>query len=229
MDILLIEDDIVIAELIKTGLAKAHFTVDVAHDGEKGLQLAQAGSYSVIILDLMLPRQDGWSICQSLRAQRDTTPILMLTARDTVEDRVRGLETGADDYLPKPFDFRELLARVRALMRRDKVHRSRLIQVGDLEIDTTSRSVRRGGQDIALTPREYTLLEFLAANEGRVVTREMIMDRVWRDDDSYSNTVDVYITFLRRKIDAAHDVKLIQTIHRMGYMLRSPATEGHAP
>ncbi|MBV9469593.1 MAG: response regulator transcription factor [Abitibacteriaceae bacterium] len=217
------------AELIKTGLAKAHFTVDVAHDGEKGLQLAQAGSYSVIILDLMLPRQDGWSICQSLRAQRDTTPILMLTARDTVEDRVRGLETGADDYLPKPFDFRELLARVRALMRRDKVHRSRLIQVGDLEIDTTSRSVRRGGQDIALTPREYTLLEFLAANEGRVVTREMIMDRVWRDDDSYSNTVDVYITFLRRKIDAAHDVKLIQTIHRMGYMLRSPATEGHAP
>ena len=162
MNILLVEDDVVIARLIKTGLEKAAFTVTTADEGDKGLQLARSGSYDLIILDLMLPRQDGWSICAALRAHRNTTPILMLTARDTIEDRVKGLETGADDYLSKPFDFRELLARVRALLRRDKVHKSRIIQIGDLEVDTTSRSIRRAGQDIALTPREYSLLEFLA-------------------------------------------------------------------
>jgi two-component system copper resistance phosphate regulon response regulator CusR len=223
--ILLIEDDEVIADLIKTGLEEAHFTVDVAHDGAAGLECALDGDYQIIILDLMLPGQDGWSVCAGLRARRQTTPILMLTALDAVEDRVRGLETGADDYLPKPFDFGELLARVRALLRRDNVYKARVIQVADLEIDTSDHRVRRGGEEIRLTPREYALLEALAANAGRVLTREVIQSRVWMDEESFSDTVKVHINSLRRKIDAQHDLKLIQTVHGLGYTLRVPETE----
>jgi len=174
---------------------------------------------------VMLPGADGWEVCAALRARRDTTPILMLTARDAVEDRVRGFETGADDYLSKPFHFAELLARVRGLLRRDKIHRGRIIRIADLEIDTTAGLARRAGQEVHLTPREYTLLEALAASEGRVLTREMIQDRVWRDEESYSNTVDVHITYLRRKIDADHPVKLIHTVRGAGYVLRGPETE----
>ena len=225
MKILLVEDDQVIADVIKAGLEEARFQVQVAGDGEEGLQLALSDEYSLVILDLMLPRRDGLSVCAALRARKKMIPILMLTARDAVQDRVRGLETGADDYLPKPFDFVELLARVRSLLRRDKVHRARVIRIADLEIDTTAGRVRRAGQEVRLTPREYLLLEALAANEGRVVTREMIQDRVWADEDTYSNTVDVHITFLRKKIDAGHDVKLIHTVHRVGYMLRDPEEE----
>jgi two-component system copper resistance phosphate regulon response regulator CusR len=220
--VLVIEDDDVIRDLIREGLEEARFRVDTAEDGDEGLRMALAGGYDVVLLDLMLPRRDGWEICETLRRRRDTTPILMLTARDAVEDRVRGLEQGADDYLPKPFDFTELLARVRALLRRDKIHKAGVIRVADLEIDTLAARVRRGGVEIHLTPREYSLLEALARNEGRVLTREMIQDRVWMDDESYSNTVNVHITFLRRKIDAAHPVKLIQTVHGMGYMLLGP-------
>jgi len=223
--ILLIEDDEVIAELIRTGLEEARFEVDVAVDGTAGLRQALQQPYGLIVLDLMLPGRDGWSVCETLRARRNTTPILMLTARDSVSDRVRGLESGADDYLPKPFDFNELLARVRALLRRDKVHKARVIRVADLEIDTTAGRVRRAGQEVRLTPREYALLEALAVNEGRVVTREAILDRVWSDEESYSNTVSVHVTFLRRKIDADHPVKLIHTVHGIGYMLRGPETE----
>lgn len=225
MRILLIEDDETIASLIREGLQESRFDVDWAPEGAGGLDMALAASYDLIVLDLMLPGRDGWSICRELRARRMTTPILMLTARDAVEDRVRGLESGADDYLPKPFDFSELVARVRALLRRDKVHKARVIQIADLEIDTAAATVRRAGQEIHLTPREYQLLEALAVNEGRVLTREMVQERVWRDDESYSNTVDVHITFLRKKIDAAHEVKLIQTVHRAGYMLRGPGSE----
>src|SRR6266566_1715601 len=148
MRILLIEDDEVIAERIKFGLEKARFTVDLAADGETGLQMARDGPYALLILDLMLPRRDGWSVCEALRLRRNPVPILMLTARGGVEDRVRGLNTGADDYLPKPFDFNELLARVRALLRRDQIHKSRVIQIADLEIDPAARQVRRGGQEI---------------------------------------------------------------------------------
>jgi len=224
VNILVIEDDEVIAELVRMGLEEARFTVDVARDGASGLRMALKGEYALIILDLMLPGRDGWEICAALRARRRVVPILMLTARDGVEDRVRGLDTGADDYLPKPFDFGELLARVRALLRRDKVHRSRVIQIADLTIDTGGARVWRAGKEIRLTPREYTLLEALAANEGRVLTRELIQSRVWRDDESFSNTVNVHINALRRKIDADHDVKLIHTVHGMGYTLREPET-----
>jgi two-component system copper resistance phosphate regulon response regulator CusR len=172
----------------------------------------------------MLPGIDGWEVCRRLRDIRDTTPIMMLTARDSVRDRVHGLEIGADDYLPKPFDFAELIARVHALIRRDRVHRSRVIHIDDLVIDTGTRTVTRMGQQISLTNREYTLLEALASREGQVLTREAIMERVWMDEDSYSNTVDVYIGLLRKKIDSGHDVKLIQTAHGVGYVLRGPST-----
>jgi DNA-binding response OmpR family regulator len=225
VNILLIEDDEVMAELVQTGLEESRFSVEVARDGTSGLQRALEGDHALIILDVMLPGQDGWSICAALRSRRRPVPILMLTARDAVEDRVRGLDAGADDYLPKPFDFAELRARVRALLRRDKVNRVRVIRIADLEIDTGSSRVWRAGQEIRLTPREYTLLEALAANEGRVLTRELIQERVWRDDESYPHTVTVHINALRRKVDAGHEVKLIQTVHGMGYRLQRPETE----
>lgn len=225
MRILLVEDERPIAAVIRRGLEGARFSVDVAEDGETGLARALSGDYELIILDLMLPKRDGWSVCSELRARKVVTPVLMLTARDAVQDRVRGLEIGADDYLPKPFDFAELLARVRALLRRDKIHRAQVIRIADLEIDTGARVVRRAGQEIHLTRREFSLLEALASNEGRVLTREAILDRVWMDEDSYSNTVDVHIALLRKKIDAGREQRLIQTVHGMGYTLRAPEGE----
>ncbi len=222
MKILLIEDEKGIANLIREGLEDASYIVDVRGDGQDGLELALEQTYHLIILDVMLPRRDGWSVCEALRARRCRTPILMLTARDTVADRVRGLDAGADDYLPKPFDFQELMARVRALLRRDKIHRTRMIRVGDLEIDTAKRRVTRDGVEALLSNREYDLLEALAANEGKVLTREAIQERIWMNEDAYSNTVNVYIGMLRKKIDAGHDVKLIQTVHGVGYTLRLP-------
>ncbi len=222
MKILLVEDEKPIAAVVKRGLEEARFQVDVEHDGEAGLRRALQESYGLIVLDLMLPGRDGWSICQELRRRRDSTPILMLTARDAVDDRVRGLELGADDYLPKPFDFKELIARVRALIRRDRLHKGRVIQIADLEIDTAESRVWRAGHEITLTRREFTLLEALAANEGRVLTREVIQERVWMDSESYSNTVDVHIGLLRKKIDAGYPVRLIHTVHGLGYTLRAP-------
>lgn len=220
MRVLIVEDEIDIAEIIRQGLIEAHYTVEVAHEGKRGLQLATERTYSLIILDIMLPHRDGWSICEELRSHRNHTPILMLTARDSVRDKVKGLEMGADDYLPKPFDFDELLARVRALIRRDRVHKGKTIKIADLEIDTHARSVHRSGHAIALTPREYDLLEALASHEGQVLTRETIQERVWMDEESYSNTVDAYIRLLRKKIDANSNTKLIQTVHGVGYTLR---------
>jgi DNA-binding response OmpR family regulator len=202
------------------GLEEAGYAVDVAADGVAGLNMAAEHEYSAILLDIMLPGMNGWEICRQLRSRRDLTPIMMLTARDALQDRVRGLDLGADDYLPKPFDFPELLARLRALRRRDKIHRTRVIEVGDLEIDTGSRRVFRNGEEIKLTTREYTLLEALASQEGRALTRDFIQERVWHDDSSFSNTVDAYIRLLRKKIDQGHDPKLIQTIHGVGYALR---------
>jgi two-component system copper resistance phosphate regulon response regulator CusR len=218
--LLLVEDEAAIAAVVRQGLEEAHYVVDVAHDGRTGLDRALDEEYALILLDVMLPQMDGWTVCQALRARRNTTPILMLTARDAVGDRVRGLDLGADDYLPKPFDFDELLARVRALLRRDRVHKARSIRIVDLEIDTGLRRVARAGQEVPLTPREYSLLEALAVHEGQVLTREVIQERVWINEESFSNTVDVYIGMLRRKIDAGHAVKLIQTVHGVGYVLR---------
>lgn len=225
MKVLVIEDDTGIGKLVKRGLEEAKFHVDWALDGAGGLKLAEENPYSVIILDVMLPKVDGWQVCKELRSQRNRTPVLMLTARDAVEDRVRGLDIGADDYLPKPFDFTEFLARVRALLRRDKIHHTRMIRIGDLEIDTAQRRVSRAGRVIGLSHREYALLESLAANEGRVLTREAIQERVWMAENSFSNTVDVYIRMLRKKIDAGHPVKMIQTVHGVGYTLRLPDAE----
>jgi len=222
MRILLVEDEAPIADVVSRGLTKAGYTVEIAPDGRVGLERATDALFGLILLDVMLPGLDGWEVCARLREARNTTPILMLTARDSVIDRVRGLETGADDYLPKPFDFAELLARVHALLRRDKLHKTRVIHIADLMIDTNLRRVTRAGQEIALTPREYALLEALAAHEGQTLTREVIQERVWQDEDSYSNTVDAYVRLLRRKIDAGHDVKLIQTVHSVGYRLQTP-------
>lgn len=225
MRILVVEDDPVIAGLLRKGLEQARFEVEVATDGTRGFQAAREGGFGAIVLDVMLPGMDGWTICRGLRERRVTTPILMLTARDSVDDRVKGLEGGADDYLPKPFDFKELLARVRALLRRDKLHKTRVIRVADLEMDTASRMVTRGGKDIQLTPREFSLLEALILNEGRVLTREMIQDRVWLDEESFSNTVNVHVANLRKKVDSNQAVKLIHTVHGVGYTLRAPETE----
>jgi two-component system copper resistance phosphate regulon response regulator CusR len=225
MRVLIVEDEPVIAEAIKEGLEEEHFQVDIAPDGRTGLRLAEERPYAAIILDLMLPGVDGWTICQRLREQGIDTPILMLTARGAPDERVRGLETGADDYLPKPFHFPELLARVRALMRRDRQYRGKVIRIDDLVIDTQGRRVTRAGKPVSLTQREYTLLEALAAREGHVLTRETIQERVWMDDASlasYSNTVDVHIGQLRKKIDGGHPVKLIHTIRGLGYVLRRP-------
>lgn len=224
MRILLVEDEVAIASVIKRGLERAGYSVTAVHDGAEGLERATMEKWELILLDVMLPGRDGLDICRSLRARRDTTPILMLTARDAVPDRVRGLEVGADDYLPKPFAFEELLARVRALLRRESVHRTALIQIRDLEIDTTSRRVTRNGVEIPLTPREWSLLEALVRSEDRPLSRETILSRVWDDEGrTGSNTVDVYINQLRRKIDADADVKLIHTVHGVGYVLRKPS------
>ena len=220
MKILLIEDEPAIASVIQKGLEKAQYQVTIAPDGVAGLELATQELYSLIILDLMLPRLDGLGVCRQLRERGDPIPILMLTARDAVEDRVIGLTMGADDYLPKPFAFAELLARVQALLRRERKHKGRRIVIEDLEIDTQLRRVVRAGREVELSPHEYSLLEALAAREGQVLTRELIMERVWLDEDSFSNTVDVCVGTLRKKIDAGHLVKLIQTVHRVGYTLR---------
>ena len=226
MKILCIEDDRLIREVITRGLEEDRlYTVDTAADGISGLRMALETDYALLILDIMLPGLDGWHICEELRNRRIQTPILMLTARDGVQDRVRGLNIGADDYLPKPFDFDELLARVRALIRRDKRYKAHILRLADLEIDTLTHAVTRGGAEITLTPREYTLLEALAMNAGRVVSRDTIQYRVWNNEESISNNVDVYIGMLRRKIDADRTVKLIHTVHGVGYLLKDVGPE----
>jgi DNA-binding response OmpR family regulator len=222
MRILLVEDDVVIASQIAAALEREKYVVEVARDGEAGLDCALGGNHALIVLDVMLPLRDGWSVCEELRKDRVTTPILMLTARDSVDDRVRGLQGGADDYLPKPFDIRELLARMSALLRRDKIHRTGIIKIGDLEIDSNAHKVSRRGQSIDLTPREFSLLEALARNEGRTLTRQTILDSVWNNEESLENTVNFHITSLRKKLDAAFDHKLVHTVHGIGYVLRAP-------
>lgn len=222
MRILVVEDDAVIAESLKEALERAHYVVDIASDGEDGLDRGLCGPYALILLDVMLPKRDGREVCAALRRGGVRTPILMLTALDAVADKVQGLDLGADDYLPKPFDFKELLARVRALLRREAVHKAQVIQVSDIVIDASSRTVQRAGVEIALTPREFELLEALARNEGRTLTREIIQEQVWGDDESYSNTVSFHVALLRKKVDSGEAPKLIHTVHGVGYVLRSP-------
>jgi two-component system copper resistance phosphate regulon response regulator CusR len=220
--VLVIEDDIVIANQLSRYLQGEGFSVDIARNGHQGETAALSHDYSAIILDIMLPVRDGWAVCENLRRARVTTPILMLTARDSIEDRVRGLEGGADDYLPKPFDTRELRARLQSLLRRDKVNRTGKIVIADLEIDTRAHTVRRGGQDIQLTPREFSLLEALARNEGRTLTRDVILDSVWNNEENLLNSVNFHVFALRKKVDSGFSTKLIHTVHGIGYVLRAP-------
>ncbi|MCW3098329.1 MAG: hypothetical protein JWL77_3947 [Chthonomonadaceae bacterium] len=229
MRLLLVEDEAAIACRTRESLEEARYTVDWARDGVEALALAEECEYAAIILDLMLPGVDGWEVCETLRRRRDPTPILMLTARGALEDRIRGFEIGADDYLPKPFALPELRVRVRALIRRAAVHRTRLIRIDDLEIDTEARRVSRSGREIPLTSREYTLLEALARNEGRVLSREYVLERVWNDDESYSNTIAVRIRQLRQKVDDGHAVRLIYAVYGQGYVLRAPESEEDRP
>ena len=223
MKLLVVEDERRLAQILAEGLREAGYLVEVAFDGVEGQALALTGEFDVIILDLMLPRRDGLEICRELRRRQVDSAILMLTARDAVEDKVRGLDCGADDYLTKPFAFPEFLARVRSLLRRGVRARSQVLTVADLEVDTVRREVRRAGQPIRLTAKEYAVLEYLTHNAGRVLTRDQILAHVWPSDyDGYSNTVDVFIRYLRRKIDDGREPKLIQTVIGSGYTLRAP-------
>ncbi|MBB6050314.1 response regulator transcription factor [Armatimonas rosea] len=222
MRVLVVEDDEVIAGLLQQGLEDAGYTVVVAYEGREGLREASESAFHLILLDVMLPGLDGMAVCKALRDRRNRTPILMLTARDAVDDKVRGLDSGADDYLAKPFDFKELLARVRALTRRERAQKSNLIRVADLEIDTVEHRATRGGRELSLSHREYELLVALASHERQVFTREMILERVWMSEPTTSNVVDVFIKSLRKKVDEGHESKLIQTVWGVGYTLRGP-------
>lgn len=220
MKALLIEDYEPLRTSLAKGLQENGYAVDAAADGEDGLWYAQSNDYDVIILDLMLPKLDGLTLLQRLRRSGSQNPVLILTARDAVPDRVRGLDVGADDYLVKPFAFDELLARVRALVRRRYQERNPLIEVGDLRIDTATQRVLRGGKEIRLTAREYGLLEFLAHRAGEVVTRTDIWEHLYEfDSGCTSNVVDVYIGYLRRKLDAPGQESLIETVRGRGYRL----------
>ncbi|MBC8138332.1 MAG: response regulator transcription factor [Fibrella sp.] len=223
MRLLLVEDEPELAAVVQSGLTQSGYSVEWVERGSEALERLSEGGYALVLLDVMLPDTDGWQVCETLRRRRDPVPVLMLTARDSVEDRVHGLESGADDYLPKPFDFRELRARVRALLRRERTNKGKIIEIGDLVIDTERRQVRRAEREIPLSQREYTLLEALAAREGTTVSREMVLERVWEDTDTASNTVEVYISSLRRKVDGDSDIKLIRTIHGQGYRMDRPA------
>jgi DNA-binding response OmpR family regulator len=225
MRILLVEDEKKVADIVARGLKAERYAVDVAHDGQSGWEMASAYDYDLAILDLMLPGMSGTELLEKIRRKNQQVPILILTARDSMADKVKNFETGADDYLTKPFAFAELLVRVKALLRRGPVNRASVLRVGDLEIDRLSQSVRRAGKKIELTAKEYSLLEYLASHPGRVFSRTMIIEHVW--DQSFqglTNIVDVYVRHLRAKVDDAFPVKLLRTTRGVGYCLTDEAT-----
>jgi two-component system copper resistance phosphate regulon response regulator CusR len=218
--ILLVEDEARVAGFIAKGLREQAYAVDIASDGEQALYQAAVNQYDIVILDVMLPVKDGHTVCRELRASGFRTPILMLTARGAVDDRVEGLDSGADDYLAKPFDFKELLARLRALLRRPAGLRPQVLQVADLTLDTASHAATRAGKPVSLTAKEYALIEFLVLNQGRVVGREQIGQHVWDENfDPFSNVIDVYIKRLRSKLDTGFSRRLIHTRRGEGYIL----------
>ncbi len=225
MRALVVEDDAAIRRFLKKGLREASFAVDVADDGSVGYEMACVERYDIIILDLMLPGRDGLSILKDLRSSGNVTPVICLTARDAVEDRVEGLDLGADDYLSKPFSFAELLARIRALLRRGRTVVNSPIKVADLTIDLLAHSVERAGKRIDLSAREYALLEYMARHVGEVLARTMILEHVWdMNQDPLTNVVDVHINRLRKKVDHGFSQPLIHTIRGVGYVLREDAT-----
>jgi DNA-binding response OmpR family regulator len=221
--ILIVEDERKVAEALRVGLEAEHYVVSLAHTGEEGFYLANTEPFDLILLDVMLPGRDGLEILTNLRSRGVRTPALLLTARDAVDDRVKGLDSGADDYLVKPFAFPELLARMRALLRRGKPEAPAILKVSDLEIDPASRTVQRNGARLELTPREFDLLEYLARNRGRAVSREMLARDIWNETARHTpldNVIDVHITRLRRKVDEPFEKKLVQTVRGVGFMLR---------
>jgi DNA-binding response OmpR family regulator len=226
MHILIVEDEAKMAKALRSGLEADHHSVNVAHTGEDGFFLASTESYDLLILDLMLPGRDGMEILAAVRQKGIDVPVLILTSKDTVEDRVRGLDQGADDYLVKPFAFSELLARVRALTRRGKSESGAKLRLADLEMDAAGRAASRGGKDLSLTAREFDLLEYLLRQQGRVVSREMLARDVWKETARYTpldNVIDVHIAHLRRKLDEPFAKKLLHTVRGVGFVLREEA------
>ncbi len=221
MRVLVIEDEKHIADFVKQGLKEEGYSVDVAYDGEKGYFLAGTEEYDAIVLDLMIPKIDGVTLCKKLRQDKISTPILMLTAKDSVNDKVKGLDSGAEDYLTKPFAFKEFLARVRVLLRKNTSAIPTKLQVADLVMDILTRKATRDGKEIILTTKEFSLLEYLMRNAGQVVTRTTISEHVWDINfDTTTNVIDVHMAALRRKIDRTHKKKLIQTIRGRGYIIK---------
>lgn len=223
MKILIVEDEIKTGDYLKQGLGEAGFTVDLTRDGFDGMQMALAEPYDLVVLDVMLPSLDGWQVIQALRKAGQGTPVIFLTARDQVGDRVKGLELGADDYLVKPFSFAELLARVRTLLRRGKTTEPSILKVADLELDLLKRRVQRAGERIDLTAKEFTLLELLMRRQGEVLPRSLIASQVWdMNFDSDTNVIEVAVRRLRAKVDDNFNPKLIRTVRGMGYVLEEP-------
>ena len=223
MRILVVEDNHRLSTSLKMNLAHEGYSVDTAYDGQEGQDLAELTPYDLIILDVLLPAKDGFEVCRDLRRRRIHTPILLLTARDSVDDRVQGLDCGADDYLVKPFAMRELLARLRALLRRQQPYQPGRLEMGSLIVDPITHSVERAGKPIDLTPKEFALLEFMLHHPNQVVTREMIEQHIWNYDfECESNVIDVYVRRLRRKIDEPFAVKLLTTVRGIGYRLTPP-------
>lgn len=221
MRILVVEDDKKVAGFIKKGMEEETYAVDVAHDGEDGLYLGEQNQYDMIILDLMLPKLNGLEVLTRLRKKKVNTPVLLLTAKGEVEDKVDGLNKGADDYLTKPFAFSELLARIRVLLRRGKVEAKTVLQCNNLTLDLLSHKVKRNNVDIELTSKEYSLLEYFMRNQGKVLTRTMIAEHVWDYNfDTFTNVIDVYINHLRKKIDKNHPKKLVHTLRGVGYVMK---------
>jgi len=227
MRLLIVEDEEKMARALRTGLEAEQFSVDVAGTGEEGFFLASTESYDLVILDLMLPSRDGMEVLTALRRKNLSVPVLILTSKDTVEDRVRGLDAGADDYLVKPFAFSELTARIRALLRRGKPEPTDILKLADLEMDAAGRVVSRGGKELSLTAREFDLLEYLLRQPGRVVSREMLARDVWRETARYTpidNVIDVHIAHLRRKLDEPFARKLLHTVRGVGFVLREESS-----
>ena len=221
-NLLLVEDDRKLVRALERGLAREGYAVDIAYTGEEALERVSGRTYDAVVLDVMLPGADGFEVCEALRQQQPKLPVLMLTARSEVADRIRGLDAGADDYLVKPFDFGELLARLRALGRRSQSERGPLVEVGELRLDAATRTVTRAGLQVELTAREFEVLELLARHDGHVVSRRQMLEQIWDgDDDGSPNVVDVYVGYLRKKLEDPSGRQLIRTVRGVGFILES--------